>query len=126
MSFKTPKSRVIGLGSAKDGVHHWWTQRVTAVALIPLAILAIFPLAGAIGGGYEEVRETYANPFNAIIMMLFIAVTFRHLALGLQVVIEDYVPNHGARAGLLLATVLLCGLFGLTGVFAVAKIAIGG
>jgi succinate dehydrogenase / fumarate reductase, membrane anchor subunit len=126
MDFKTPKSRVIGLGSAKDGVHHWWTQRLTAVALIPLTILALFPLAGAIGGSYEEVRETFANPFNAIVMILFIAVAFRHLALGLQVVIEDYVSNHGTRTALLLATVLLCGLFGLSGVFAVAKIAIAG
>ncbi len=126
MSYKTPMSRVIGLGSAKDGVEHWWGQRVTSVALVPLTILAIFPLAGSIGSSFEEVRETYSNPFHAIIAILFVAVTFKHLAQGLQVVIEDYVHHKGIRTAALLANTLLCGLFGLTGVFAIAKMAFGG
>ncbi len=126
MSFKTPKSRVIGLGSAKDGVHHWWSQRMTSAALAPLSILALFPLGSAIGGSYEEVREVIGDPFNAIVLILFIAVAFKHLAQGLQVVIEDYVHHPGYRTGAIVATSLLCGLFGVTGVFAVAKIAFGG
>jgi succinate dehydrogenase / fumarate reductase membrane anchor subunit len=125
MSFKTPRGRVIGLGSAKHGTEHFWVQRVTAVALIPLTLLAIFPLVGAIGGTYEEVLATYQNPWTAIFTILFIAVTFNHLRLGLQVVIEDYVHEKAMRTAMLLGNTMFCVLFGAAGVFAVAKIAFG-
>ena len=126
MSYNTSMSRVIGLGSAKDGVHHWWGQRLTSLALIPLSALFVIPLAGAIGGSFEYVRALYASPFNAIVAILFIAVTFRHLQQGLQVVIEDYVHARGPLIAALLGNILFCWLFGLTGVFAVAKMAFGG
>lgn len=126
MSFKTPRAQVTGLGSAKDGTHHWWSQRVTAVALIPLTVLFVLPFGQSIGQDYEAARSTYENPFHAIVAVLFIAVMFRHMQLGLQVVIEDYIRNKGVRTGALLANTLFCGLFGLTGVFAVLKIAFGG
>ena len=126
MNFKTPRAKVTGLGSAKDGTQHWWLQRVSAVALVPLAILFVPPFGQSLGQGYEAARSTYENPFHAIVAVLFIAVAFRHMQLGLQVVIEDYVHQKGLRTAALLANTLLCGLFGLTGVFAVLKIAIGG
>tara|TARA_B100002003_G_scaffold248803_1_gene283449 strand:- start:1256 stop:1636 length:381 start_codon:yes stop_codon:yes gene_type:complete len=126
MSYKTDFGRVLGLGSAKEGTGHFWSQRVTAVALIPILILAIWPLDAAIGASYEEVRAIYASPFNAIMLILLIAVGFRHLQLGLQVVIEDYVSNTAVRTASLLANTMFCALFGLTGVFAVAKIAFAG
>lgn len=119
----TPMNRVLGLGAAKEGTSHWWSQRITSVALIPLAILFIFPFAGALGEGYEVVRLVYSNPINAIIAALFIAVAFYHLAQGLQVVIEDYVHGKGARTVMLVLNTLFCGLFGFAGVFAVLKIA---
>ncbi len=125
MDFKTDKSRVLGLGTAKEGVEHWWGQRVTSVALIPLLILFLFPFAGQLGAGHAAVLATYAHPLHAIIAILTIGVTFLHLKQGLQVVIEDYVPQTGIRVAALLATTLLCWLFGLTGVFAVIKIALG-
>jgi succinate dehydrogenase / fumarate reductase membrane anchor subunit len=125
MSYRTPMSRVMGLGSAKDGTGHWWSQRVTSVALIPLTLLAIFPLAGAIGSDYEAVRATYAEPFNAIVMILFIAVAFRHLQLGMQVVAEDYLPEPW-RMIALFANIAFCAAMGLTGVFGVAKMAFAG
>lgn len=125
MSFKTPMGRVIGLGSAKHGTEHFWSQRVTAVALIPLTVLAIIPLADAIGDDHAEVLATYQNPWTAIFTILFIAVAFNHLRLGLQVVIEDYVHGKAARTALLLGNTMFCVLFGATGVFAVAKIAFG-
>jgi succinate dehydrogenase / fumarate reductase, membrane anchor subunit len=125
MSYKTPMGRVIGLGSAKDGVEHWWSQRVTSVALIPLTLLAVIPLGSAIGAGREAVLATYANPWNAIVMILFVGVTFRHLQQGLQVVIEDYVHDKPWRTGLLLANIALCWTMGLAGVFGVARIALG-
>ena len=126
MGFRTDRARVVGLGSARDGVAHWWSQRVTALALVPLVILGIPPLAGAIGGAHADVLATYRDPFDAIIAILLIAVMFRHLALGLQVVIEDYVHGKALRTALLLANAMGCALFGLTGVFAVARIAFGG
>lgn len=123
MRFRTDRQRVEGLGSAKEGTGHFWTQRVTAIALIPLTLLFIFPFASALGGDFEAVRAVYASPFNAIVAILFIGTSFYHLQLGLQVVIEDYVHDHALKIGALLANTLLTWAFGLAGVFAVARVA---
>ena len=126
MNYRTPRALVSGLGSAGQGTHHWWTQRITAVALLPLAVLFIVPFARAVGGDHSAVLELYAHPFHAIVAVLFIAVAFRHLALGLQVVIEDYVHAKAWRTGLLVGNTMFCFAFGLAGVFAVLKIAFSG
>jgi succinate dehydrogenase / fumarate reductase, membrane anchor subunit len=125
MSFRTDRARAAGLGSAKDGVGHWWVQRVTAVALVPLAVLFVIPFAQTLGQGHEAVLATYGHPFHAIVAILFIGTGFHHLKLGLQTVIEDYVSATGTRTVALIANTLGCWLFGLTGVFAVVKIALG-
>ena len=122
----TPSNIVYGLGSAKEGVGHWWMQRVSAVALMPLTLLFIIPFGQAIGQGHTAVTALYAQPFHALIAILFILVSFWHLAQGLQVVIEDYVESKGSRTALLMGNSLLCGLFAAAGVFAVAKLAFGG
>lgn len=125
MSFLTDRARANGLGSAKEGTDHWWGQRMTAIALIPLGILFIIPFAQSIGDGYEAMLATYSHPIHAIIAALFIIVAFNHLRLGIQVVVEDYV--HGAMGKtLLILNTLFCTLFGFAGVFAVAKIAFTG
>ncbi|MEM7743808.1 MAG: succinate dehydrogenase, hydrophobic membrane anchor protein [Pseudomonadota bacterium] len=123
MSYRTPFTLARGLGSAGTGTHHWWQMRVSSVALVPLTILVIWPFAGALGEGREAVLAAYANPFNAIVAILFLAVTFHHLMQGLQTVIEDYVHNKGSRTALLLGNQMFCAAFGLAGVFAVLKIA---
>ena len=123
MSFRTPKARVVGLGSARGGTHHWWTQRLSSIALLPLTVLFVVPFAGALGEGFEATRALYSHPFHAIVGVLFIAVTFHHLAQGLQVVIEDYVHAKAWRTGLLIANSLFCAALGVAGVFAVLKIA---
>jgi len=123
MSFKTPKVLATGLGSAKSGTHHWWSMRVSSIALIPLTVLAIIPFAGSLGTDHDDVLETYANPFNAIVAVLFLAVMFHHLMQGLQVVIEDYVHHKGWRTALLLGSAMFCAAFGFAGIFAVMKIA---
>ncbi|WP_118133327.1 succinate dehydrogenase, hydrophobic membrane anchor protein [Oceanicella sp. SM1341] len=125
MQFRTDRQRATGLGAAKEGVGHWWNQRVTAVALAVLVLLFIWPLGSALGEDYDEVLETYRNPFNAIVAILMFATAFYHLKLGLQVVIEDYVHGKAMRTALLLANTLLCAFFGIAGVFAVVKIALG-
>ncbi len=124
MSFLTDKKRVSGLGSAKEGVGHFISQRVTSIALIPLSILFVLPFGYNLGAGYDRVIEAYSHPINALIAILFIITTFTHLRLGLQMVIEDYVDGKFARVTLLLGNTLFCWLFGLTGVFAIAKIAL--
>ena len=126
MTYRTPRARVSGLGSAGQGTHHWWLQRISALALLPLAVLFIVPFARALGGEHGAVLTLYAHPFHAIVAVLFIAVTFRHLALGLQVVIEDYVHAKAWRTGLLVGNTMFCFAFGLAGVFAVLKIAFTG
>lgn len=125
MSFLTDRARAHNHGSAKEGVEHWWQQRLTAIALVPLGLLFIFPFAGALGDGHEAVVALYANPWHAIIAGLFIVVGFNHLRLGVQVVVEDYV--HGAAGKtLLILNSLLCAALAFAGLFAVAKIAFTG
>ena len=125
MSFLTDRARAHNHGSAKEGVEHWWQQRLTAIALVPLGLLFIFPFAGALGDGHEAVVTLYANPWHAIIAGLFIIVGFNHLRLGVQVVVEDYV--HGAAGKtLLILNSLLCAALAFAGLFAVAKIAFTG
>ncbi|MEM8787118.1 MAG: succinate dehydrogenase, hydrophobic membrane anchor protein [Pseudomonadota bacterium] len=126
MSYRTDRARVMGLGTAKEGVGHWWTHRLTSIALVPLGILFVFPFARALGGGFEEVRAVYQNPFNAIVAILFIGVTMHHHMQGVQVVIEDYIHGKAVRTASLVANTLICWALGLTGVFAVAKIAFAG
>lgn len=123
MAYRTDRQRVEGLGSAKEGSDHWWSQRLTSIALVPLTLLFLFPFAHNLGRDFQTVRAAYAHPFNAIVALLLILVAFRHVQQGLQVVIEDYVHDKAIRTALLLANVLLCWAFALTGVFAVARIA---
>lgn len=123
MSFQTDKQRVNGLGTAHEGAHHFWVQRLTAVALIPLSVLFVLPFAYNLGADFDRVRAAYAHPINAIIAILFFGVMFRHLQLGLQVVIEDYVHGKVKRMTCLLLNTAFCWVFALTGIFAVARIA---
>ena len=126
MSYRTPRARALGLGVAHGGTRHWWAQRLTAVALVPLAILFVVPFARALGAGHEAAVALYRDPFHAIIAVLFLATAFRHLKLGLQVVIEDYVHGKAWRTGLLVANSLLTTFFAVAGIFSVLRIAFTG
>lgn len=123
MQFRTARQRVQGLGTAGHGASHWWSQRLTSVALVPLTLAFLFPFARSLGSDFAAVRETYAHPFNAVVAILFLAVGFHHLQQGIQVVIEDYVHDKPLLTALLVANALLTWAFALTGIFAVAKIA---
>lgn len=124
MSLRSPLSRARGLGSAKDGVHHWWIQRATAVALVPLTLWFAFGLAANVGGGYEAVRAWVACPFTAVALILFIATAFHHGQLGLQVVIEDYVHSKPMNLSLLFIVKFGSFAFAVAGILAVLKIAL--
>ena len=122
MGYKTDLARVQGLGSAGDGAHHWWLQRITSTALIPLTLLFLFPFARTLGNGYEAMIATYSNYGHALVAVLFFLVGFWHLAMGLQTVIEDYVPHKPTRALLLLGNTLFNGALAVAGILAVATI----
>ena len=121
--FQTDRQKVAGLGSAKEGVGHWWQQRVTAVALLPLLPLFVITFGRSLGQPLEAVQAIYGHPFHAIVAILTIIVAVRHLQLGLQVVIEDYVHDHALKTSALLANTLLTWALMLAGVFGVAKLA---
>lgn len=126
MSMQTPLARIRGLGSAHEGVHHWWAQRLTAIANIPLMLWFVFSLAAHAGAGYEEVQAWMASPMVAIATLLLIYATFYHATLGLQVVIEDYVHSKGMKFAALIAIKFALIAMGVASAFAVLKVAFGG
>jgi len=91
MSLQTPLGRVRGLGSAHAGTHHWWMQRLTAIALVPLTVYFLWLLLGLVGADQDQAREVLAKPRNASLLAAFVIALFWHAQLGLQVVIEDYI-----------------------------------
>jgi len=126
MSLRSPLARARGHGAAKDGVEHWWRQRVTSVALVPLVLWLAFSIAGLAGASYEEARAWLASPVSAVLAILTLAVVFYHLKLGLDVVIEDYVYGKGAKAAALMIAGFVCTLLGAATIFAVLKVSLGG
>jgi succinate dehydrogenase / fumarate reductase membrane anchor subunit len=123
-TLRSPLGRVRGLGSAKAGVHHWWAQRVTAVALVPLTLWFVASLLVRAGASHGEVALWAARPHNAVLLLALIGATFWHGALGLQVVIEDYIHGEGARLATMLAMKAAMLLLGLAAAFAVLKVAL--
>ncbi len=110
-NLRSALGRARGLGSAKEGLHHWWAQRLTALALIPLTVWFVVSLISLAGSGHEEFVLWLANPLNATAMILFLAVAFHHAQLGVQVVLEDYVASHALRTTSVIIVKFLC--FGL-------------
>lgn len=116
-------SRAKGLGSAHHGVSHWWLQRVTAVALIPLSIWFMYSLVTLLlQPDVIKVAEWLASPVNALVMVLLLIATFIHAKLGVQVVIEDYVHGPVMKYTLLLALLLACFALTTAGIIAVLKL----
>ena len=118
--------RARGLGSAKSGTSKWFAERVSSVALVPLTlwfILAIFSLAGA---PRAAVGAWLASPLNAALMLALILITFQHMAMGLQVVMEDYMHAEKPRLLAILAMKGITGILALMSIIAVLKLAIGG
>jgi succinate dehydrogenase / fumarate reductase membrane anchor subunit len=125
-SFRTPLGKARGLGSAKEGVQHWWVQRVTAVALIPLVVLFVSFVIMLANEPYGTVSAFLGKPFVAAVTILLVVALFWHLRLGLQVVIEDYVHTEWTKLISLLAMTFATIIVGLACVFAVLSMAIVG
>ncbi len=122
--FRTPLSRVKGLGSAKEGTTHFWRQRLTSLVLTPLLLWFCFSLA-AMPVGHATLVAWIAQPAVAVALILLIFASFYHAQLGLQIILEDYVSTHSTRTISIIGMSFLCLLFGIIGVVAVLKIALG-
>jgi succinate dehydrogenase / fumarate reductase, membrane anchor subunit len=126
MSLRSPIGRVLGLGAAKEGVSHWWSQRVTAVALVILSLWFVSALLRLPDFSHAAVTAWIAMPFNAVLLLLLIGTLIYHSQLGLQVVVEDYVTHHGLKIATMLLLNFVHVVLAALGIFAVLRIAFGG
>ena len=123
MAFLTDRKRATGMGSAKSGTHHFWSMKVSSVALLFLVPMFIFTFGGILGSSYAEVTAYFARPFPAIVAALTILVGFKHFNDGVQVLIEDYVHGLMQKVLIILLTCLSYGAAAV-GIFAIAKLAL--
>lgn len=121
---KTPTKRVRGLGAAKEGVDHFWHQRLTAVALIPLVVWFLASLVAHAGASYEEMRGYLAQPLTAVLMILLLLAGFYHMKLGVQVVIEDYIRKDSTKVALLILNNFAAIAIGLACVYSVIRVSV--
>lgn len=125
MSLQTPLGKVLGLGSAGNGVHHWWLQRLTAVALVPLAVWLLVSLVTLPSLDFVTLVSWIGGTWTASLLTLFVIVASWHSSLGVQVVIEDYVHDQGSKTVSLVLSGFVHAVLAIFGVFAVLRIAFG-
>ena len=126
MSMQSDLSRVRHLGSAKDGTHHWWGQRLTAIALVPLGLWFVYAVVIMTGKDLTAFKAWLSLPYNTLLMVLFIGALFHHLQLGLQVVVEDYVHTEKTKVVTLILNKFGAYLLAATCILSVLKVAFGG
>lgn len=126
MSLRTPLARVRALGSAHEGTHHWWVQRLTAIALVPLTVYFLWLLLTLNGLEQFEAQAVLARPSNACVLAAFVIALFWHAQLGLQVVIEDYIHVRWQEVSLLVLVRLSTLFATLVALFSIARIAFTG
>lgn len=126
-SYRTPLSRARGLGAAGHGVGHWIGERVSAVALVPLTLWAIYAFVRLAGAGHAEaVAWVRDNPLNPVLLVLFAAISFWHMHAGMRVIVEDYIEKVATKTALLLLNLFVCVLAGGLAVFSILQVALGG
>ena len=123
---RTPLARVRGLGSAHEGTAHFWRQRVSGVALVPLSLFVIGWMLSLKGAGYAEVRASLAEPLVTLAVALFLVVSLDHMRIGMKEIVEDYVHGEGGRLTLLVLNTFFTVANGVVSLFALAKLAFGG
>jgi succinate dehydrogenase / fumarate reductase, membrane anchor subunit len=122
MSLRTPLSKVLGRGSAGEGVGHWWMQRVTAVALLPLTAWFVISLLGLPLQSYDTMRGWLGQPWVAVLTTLLVFTLALHSKLGIQVIIEDYVHGKVAKTTLLLLSTFIHFAAAVAGIFAILRL----
>jgi succinate dehydrogenase / fumarate reductase membrane anchor subunit len=125
MSLRSPLGKVLGTGSAKEGVHHWWLQRLTSVALIPLTIWFVVSLLSLPSFDHVSVVAWMSGSWTALFLILFVLVATWHSQLGVRVVVEDYIHG-GSKTLTLVVITFIHAIVAVAGVFAVLKVAFGG
>jgi len=125
MSIRTPIARVRGLGSARSGTGHFWHQRLTALANVPLTIAFVVILVSLLGRGHATVVQTLGSPLVGILMFLFIGSVTYHMKIGMQVIIEDYVHGDGPKVLLLAANTFFAIVIGLACAYAILNLSFG-
>lgn len=125
-NYRTPLRRARGLGSAKHGVGHWLSERITSVALVPLVLWAVFGALTLASTDYYGAVAWISQPVNAVLMVLLTAISFLHMHSGMRVIVEDYIHKTLTKSALLLLNLFVCGLAGTLAVFSILKVALGG
>lgn len=125
MSLRTPLSKAVGLGAAGEGAGHWWMQRMTAVALVPLVIWFAFSVALIAEMNYEAITAWIASPIVAVLLILLIVAGLYHLQLGMKVIIEDYTHVEWMKLTGIILVNFVCILLMVAGILSVLKIALG-
>jgi succinate dehydrogenase / fumarate reductase, membrane anchor subunit len=123
--YRTPLARVRGFGAAKSGTQHFWRQRLTAVANIPLTIAAVIILIALLGRNQAATAQILGSPAVSIILLLFIISIVTHMKIGMQVIVEDYVHDESSKLTLLMANTLFCWAVGAVSVYALLKLSFG-
>ncbi len=124
MSLETPLHRVQGLGAAHSGTQHFWRQRITAVALIPLSIWFVISALSFVGAPFFQVDTFFQHPVNAALMSIFVVILLYHMQLGLQSVIDDYATHDGWKIVFILLNRGFAILVGVASIIALLRIAI--
>jgi len=123
--FRTPLARVRALGSAKSGTGHFWHQRLTAIANVPLVIAFVLILVSLLGRSHAAVVQILGSPLVAIVMLLFIGSITYHMKLGMQVIIEDYVHDEKWKFAAVIANIFFAVAVGLAAAYAILKLSFG-
>lgn len=126
MSLRSPLGQVLGLGSAKSGHQHWWGQRLSATALVPLGLWFVFSVVGLASTDYWAVAAWVGEPLHAILLILLLVTLLYHSALGVQVVIEDYVHHAPARVIVLVLVQFIHIALAVAGIYSVVTLSVGG
>jgi succinate dehydrogenase / fumarate reductase, membrane anchor subunit len=122
---QTPLARVRGLGSARSGTEHFWRQRLTAVANVPLTIAFVLIVVSLLGRNHAAVQQILGSPIVAMLMLLFIGSATYHMRIGMQVIIEDYVHSDVPKLFLLMLNTFFTIVVGLAAAYAIFKLSFG-